>query len=106
MPRIVFVLADGACRVVPGRSGATLMDAALDNGIEGIRAQCGGGCTCATCHCWIDPAFADRIPPPVGDEVELLEFVWGRDARSRLACQVVIDDALDGLRVEVPARQA
>ena len=105
VPTITFTEPDGSIRTVNAPSGETLMDCAVDNGIRGIDATCGGGCTCATCHCYIDPAWLDRLPPAVGDEIELLEFVWKRDARSRLACQVYLNDSLDGLQVQVPEKQ-
>ncbi|MBX3706691.1 MAG: (2Fe-2S)-binding protein [Pseudomonadales bacterium] len=105
MPRVTYRQPDGSeatCEVAVGHS---VMDGALDNGVPGIVAQCGGACNCATCHCYVDPPWIARLPPPGYDEAELLGFVWQPRAESRLACQIRISDELDGLVVEVPERQ-
>lgn len=81
------------------------MDAALDNAVDGIIAQCGGGCTCSTCHCYVDEAWAKQIPGPSSDELELLEYVYERGPTSRLACQVFVNDTEDGIVVRLPDRQ-
>ena len=103
---VTFVQPDGRAETHSGQLGDTLMDVALDNGVAGIEAQCGGGCTCCTCHCWIDAAWFERLAPPRQGELELLEYAWGRAAYSRLTCQVDLDTALDGIRVEVPEQQS
>ena len=102
MPRIVFVQPDGSRVAHRGERGRSIMDCAVDNGVAGIRAQCGGGCTCSTCHGFVDAAWSDCVGGPVGDEAEILEFVPGRRATSRLTCQVVIRDDLDGIVIHVP----
>ena len=105
MPDVTYVQPDGSrttCVLTPGES---VMDGALDNGIPGILGQCGGGCTCATCHCYVQAPFFDRLPAPHPDEAEILEYVLGRRAHSRLACQIFPDECLSGMVVEVPARQ-
>lgn len=81
------------------------MDAALDNQIPGIKAQCGGAITCSTCHCYVDEDWLDRVPPPVDDEVVMLEFVWQPRKNSRLCCQLVMDASLDGIVVRIPEKQ-
>ncbi|MFT5389868.1 MAG: 2Fe-2S ferredoxin [Gammaproteobacteria bacterium] len=105
MPKVVFVHPDGHQETHPSRPNDTIMDVALDHAVPGILAQCGGGCTCSTCHCHVDAAWREHIEPPSSDELELLEFVYRRDAGSRLACQIFIDDSLDGIVVRVPERQ-
>ena len=82
------------------------MDAALDNGIAGIKAQCGGGCTCCTCHCWVRQPWFERLPPPHQDERDMLDYAWGRGVNSRLSCQIELTDLLDGIEVDVPQQQS
>ncbi|MEM9623792.1 MAG: 2Fe-2S iron-sulfur cluster-binding protein [Pseudomonadota bacterium] len=103
---VTFVLADGTEQHVQVSSGETLMDAALDNGVPGIIAQCGGGCTCCTCHCWVQQPWLQQLPEPHQDEVDMLEYAWGLAVGSRLACQVVVTPRLNGIRVCVPAQQS
>ncbi len=81
----------------------TLMDILRNGGVEDILALCGGTCSCATCHVIVDPAFADRLEPISADESDLLDSSEHRTSTSRLACQVVFRDELDGLRVTVAA---
>lgn len=78
------------------------MDCAVDNGVAGIRAQCGGACTCSTCHCYVVAPWFMRVGPPLGDEKDILEYVPERRANSRLSCQIVLTESLDGIVVEVP----
>lgn len=105
MPRITFIDADATTIVVDARSGVTAMEAARAHHVKGIKAQCGGQCQCSTCHCYVDPAWIDRLPPKRDDEAGLVEFAWQPRATSRLACQITLTDALDGLVLHVPARQ-
>ena len=105
-PVVVFVHPDGAEQTVSvRRAGDTAMDAALDNGVAGILAQCGGGCTCATCHCYVDEAWLERLPAPHAGELDLLEYLPTRRPTSRLSCQIVMSPALSGLRLLIPAAQ-
>ena len=102
MPTVVFVQPDGCRQCYAAPVGASVMDCAVDNGVVGIRAQCGGGCTCSTCHGVIDERWFGAVGEAVGDERDILAFVPGRQARSRLTCQIVLRDSLDGLVVHVP----
>jgi 2Fe-2S ferredoxin len=103
MPSIVFVLPGGAERRVTVAAGTSVMHAAVDHDVPGIVGECGGCASCATCHVWVDPAWADRLEPADEVEDDLLGFAEAeRRPTSRLGCQIAVDDALDGLRVEVP----
>jgi 2Fe-2S ferredoxin len=103
MPSIVFVLPGGAERRVTVPAGTSLMHAAVDHDVPGIVGECGGCASCATCHVWVDPAWIDRLLPADEVEDDLLGFAeTERRPTSRLGCQIAIEDALDGLRVEVP----
>ncbi len=106
MPSVIFVLSNGQRHLVNEAVGRTVMDAALDQGIPGIRAQCGGGCTCCTCHCYVEGGWQGQFPTPIDDEQALLEYAWQPRAESRLACQLKLTAAHEGLVIEVPEKQA
>jgi len=107
MPAIHYLLQDGSTRTIDAPLGRSVMEVAILNNVRGIDAECGGCCSCATCHVYVDAAFMDRLPAPDEMEQELLDGVASeRRSGSRLSCQIVIDAALDGLTVQVPARQS
>ncbi len=106
MTTVTFVHPDGARETYTAPCGETVMDCALDHGVVGIVAQCGGACTCVTCHCYVEAPWMDRLPPAQADELEMLEYAWAPRHHSRLACQIVLDDACDGIVVTIPSRQA
>ena len=101
MPSIIVVTRDGAERVIAAQTGLSVMENLRDNGIDEVLALCGGCCSCATCHVYVDEAFADAVGKPGADEDDLLGTSDHRTARSRLSCQIDMTDALDGLRVTV-----
>jgi ferredoxin, 2Fe-2S len=105
MPTITFTTHDGEQLVVDAEAGTTLMHAAIDNDVPGIVAECGGACACGTCHCYIDESQLSLVQPPDQDEQDMIEFVLGPKENSRLSCQVVITDAMDGLKVSLPESQ-
>jgi ferredoxin, 2Fe-2S len=105
MPRIVFTEPGGAQRVVDAPVGVTLMEVARQHGVQGVVAQCGGACACATCHVYIDAAWLAKLGPREEMEEGMLETAWEPRDNSRLSCQVHITADLDGLRVTVPQRQ-
>lgn len=105
MPRIVFVDVEGKSTEVEAEIGQSVMSAAVQNGIDAIAAECGGSCACGTCHCYIDGAWADRLPSPDYQEQDMLDCVVNQEERSRLSCQITVSDALDGLVVHLPAGQ-
>jgi ferredoxin, 2Fe-2S len=106
MPQVTYVQPDGSRSTCSLDDGESVMDGALDNGIPGIIAQCGGGCTCATCHCYVVAPAATRLPAPHQDELDMLDYVWERRANSRLSCQLRVGEGCDEWVVEVPAQQA
>ncbi len=98
--------ADGAVRSIRGRIGRTLMQAAVDAGIDGIAADCGGCLSCATCHVFIDEAWRAQLTAVTPDEASMLEMTAApAEAGSRLSCQIDLSPALDGLQLRLPARQ-
>ena len=102
MPKITFITYEGGRRTVEVAAGTTLMRAATDNRVDG---DCGGNCACATCHVYIDPAWADRVGVRAACEVDMLNLVAELRGTSRLACQIDIDASLDGLIVSTPESQ-
>jgi ferredoxin, 2Fe-2S len=105
MPKIVFDEPGGGRREIDAPLGITLMEVARQHGVQGVVAQCGGACMCATCHVYIDPAWADRLAPREEMEEGMLESAWEPRDNSRLSCQIHITADLDGLHVTVPKRQ-
>lgn len=101
MPRVTFIAADGAAHEIDAKAGQTLLDIAWDNDID-IEGACGGSMACSTCHVIVDPGFYDRLPPPSEEEEDMLDLAWGLTPTSRLGCQIVLTDALDGLVVRLP----
>lgn len=106
MVQITFVEHDGSLHVVEAAAGLTLMEAARDDDVRGILAECGGACSCSTCHVYVAPEWVDRLPAISALEQDMLDFAHAPDpARSRLSCQIKLTDTLDGLRVDLPERQ-
>ena len=105
MPKVTFIAHDGKRREVQAKSGESLMLAAVNNQVAGIDADCGGLCACATCHVFIEPPWAALLPAISATEEEMLNFTAERLEFSRLACQIPITDALDGLTVSLPEGQ-
>lgn len=107
MPVIHFILKDGTIRTVEAPAGMSVMEAAVRNNVRGIEGECGGCCSCATCHVYVEPTFAPHLAAPDDLETEMLGCVAAqRQAGSRLGCQILIDETLDGLTVRMPDRQA
>jgi len=106
MTKVIFEHPDGTRETHTALAGETIMDCALDHGVAGIKAQCGGACTCVTCHCYVEESWLERLKVPRPDELEMLDYVWQRRSNSRLACQIVVDNACDGIVVRIPLRQA
>jgi len=106
MPDISFIHPDGREEGLEAQDGVSLMQAASGVGVKGIVAECGGSGICATCHVYVDPAWVALLPQPGPDELAMLECTAAeRRPGSRLACQIRITAALQGLVVHVPERQ-
>ncbi|MFT5906151.1 MAG: 2Fe-2S ferredoxin [Cryomorphaceae bacterium] len=101
MTMVTFIEADGEAVVVENAEG-TVMECAVENDVEGIDGNCGGVCSCATCHVHVAAEWLEKVGKASEDERELLEFEDNVNERSRLSCQIEITDAVDGLIVEVP----
>jgi 2Fe-2S ferredoxin len=101
VPKIVFIENDTTERAVEVKAGLSLMEGAVKHGVAGIEAECGGACSCATCHVYVDEAWSAVTGTPADMEQSLLDFAVNVQPNSRLACQIKVTDALDGLVVRV-----
>ena len=101
MAKLIVTTRAGEERELDGEAGLSVMEVIRDGGIDELLALCGGCCSCATCHVYVDPAFADRLAPMSADEDDLLDASDHRGDASRLSCQIPFGPALDGLRVRI-----
>ncbi|HTU09605.1 MAG TPA: 2Fe-2S iron-sulfur cluster-binding protein [Allosphingosinicella sp.] len=105
MPTITFIGHDGDSTEIEAELGESVMEAATRNYVPGIVAECGGGCSCATCHVYVDAAWADLVGGAGPGEDDLLECAFEPRPNSRLSCQILVAAELDGLVLRVPERQ-
>jgi 2Fe-2S ferredoxin len=101
MPKIIYITPDGIRHAAEVEKGYSVMEGAINNEIEGIVAECGGACACATCHSYIDEAWLDKLPEMDDMEDSMLDAAFERKSNSRLTCQIEVSEALDGLVVHV-----
>jgi 2Fe-2S ferredoxin len=106
MAKITFIGADGTRYEVDAENGSTVMENAIRDGVPGIEAECGGACACATCHVYVGEEWRSAAGEPEPMEEDMLDFAYDVRPNSRLSCQIRVSDALDGLVVTVPERQA
>jgi ferredoxin, 2Fe-2S len=105
MAKITYIEFNGNEHVVDLQTGHSVMQGAVSNGVHGIIGDCGGACSCATCHVYVDPAWIDRVGRKSDAESALLEEVCDGQANSRLSCQIKSTEELDGLVVRLPVKQ-
>lgn len=105
MAKITFIEHDGIRHQVDAKKGFSLMEIALNNNVPGIDADCGGQCSCATCHVIVDPEWHGRLKPASEMETSMLETNPEKSDTSRLGCQIPVDESLDGLVVTLPEFQ-
>jgi len=105
MAKITFIDPSGDQRVVEAEPGSTVMEAAIRNDVPGIDAECGGACSCATCHVYVDERWTDKVGGPEPMEEDMLDFAYDVRPNSRLSCQIKVTPELDGLVVATPERQ-
>ena len=101
MPKVTFVDSKGVRHEVDVEAGNTIMEAAIDNDVPGIVAECGGACACATCHAYVDEEWIARLPEMNDMEDAMLDSALDRKTNSRLTCQISMVDELDGIEVVV-----
>src|SRR5471030_1742841 len=105
MPKVKYIEHNGKEHEVDVPAGWSVMEGAVKNLIPGIDADCGGACACATCHVYVDPAWADHAGSASELEQPMLEFAEHVEPTSRLSCQIKVTEKLDGLIVRLPASQ-
>ena len=105
MARITYIEFDGTPHIADVDSGLSVMEGAISNNIPGIEAECGGACSCATCHVYVDPAWTEATGSAEHLEEDMLESAMDLQDNSRLSCQIEVSDELDGLIVRMPELQ-
>jgi 2Fe-2S ferredoxin len=105
MPKITYVEHNGTEHQVDAENGKSVMQTAVDNLVTGILGDCGGCCSCATCHGYVDKTWLAKLPPVSEGEAMMLEGAMNVKDNSRLTCQIVMTPELDGLVVHLPASQ-
>lgn len=105
MAKIRFIQHDGTEHVVEGEPGNSVMQTARDNMVPGIIGDCGGNCSCATCHGYVDPAWLNKLEPRSENELVMLDGVMHVEDNSRLTCQIKITKELDGIVIRLPISQ-
>lgn len=106
MTKLIFVQPDGSRVETDGENGSTVMEVAIRNRVAGIEAECGGACSCATCHVYVDESWAGPIGEANPMEEDMLDFAFDVRKNSRLSCQIKVSDAINGAVFHVPSRQA
>ena len=105
MPKISYILDDQNTETVEVANGLSVMEGAVQNDIPGIDADCGGGMACATCHVYVKEEWFDKLPKKEDGEEDMLDMAFEPKKNSRLSCQVLVSDELDGLTVSIPSKQ-
>lgn len=105
MPQVIFIDHQGNQFEADVPVGTSVMEAAVDNMIDGILGECGGVMSCATCHCYVDKAWVAKLPAASEHEEDMLDMAIDPQDNSRLSCQIAMTDELDGLVVHLPERQ-
>ena len=106
MSKITYIESSGKSHTVDVKNGLTVMEGAIQNDIPGIDADCGGGMSCATCHVYVKENWFDKMPKKEDGEDDMLDMAFEPNKFSRLSCQIIVSDELEGLVVNVPAKQA
>lgn len=105
MPKITFIDSEGTSREVEAKNGTSVMEAAVQNMIPGIDADCGGACACATCHVYVGDGWLEKLKDKDDMEDSMLDFAEEVQDNSRLSCQILMSDELDGITVTTPESQ-
>jgi|SRR5215207_11100045 len=103
MPTITYYLPAGDEKTLDVPVGLSIMDGSVRNNLPGIVAECGGSCSCATCHVFVDAENQELFDEATREETDLIEFLEGACERSRLSCQLIVTEACDGVRICVPS---
>ena len=104
--KLTYIDSGGTTRTVEGEVGSTVMETAIKNSVPEIEAECCGACACATCHVYVEDGWKEKTGEPSPMEEDMLDFAFEVKPNSRLSCQIKVSDALEGLVVRTPERQA
>ena len=105
MPKITYIENNGKSHTVEVDKGLTVMEGAVQNNIPGIDADCGGSMACATCHVYVKEEWLSKLPKKEDGEEDMLDMAFEPKSNSRLSCQLIVSDELDGLEVNIPSKQ-
>jgi|TARA_B110000444_G_scaffold238211_1_gene251582 2Fe-2S ferredoxin len=106
MPKITYIDKSGNKNSVNVESGLTVMEGAIQNNIPGIDADCGGSMACSTCHVYVEEMWFNKIPKAEDAEIDMIDMAYEPKKSSRLSCQIIVKDDLDGLVVTTPEKQS
>ena len=106
MPKVTYITSDDKKYEVDIQNGLTVMEGAVQNDVPGIDADCGGGMACATCHVYVTEDWFDKLPAKEDGEEDILDMAFEPKKNSRLSCQLVVSEEMDGLVVNIPSKQA
>ena len=105
MAKITYITHDEKTYTIEVQNGLTVMEGAVQNDIPGIDADCGGGMACATCHVYVKEEWFDKLPPKEDGEEDMLDMAYEPKKNSRLSCQLIVSDELEGLTINIPSKQ-
>ena len=105
MPKITYIEQNGKSKTIEVENGLTVMEGAVQNNIPGIDADCGGGMACATCHVYVEDSWLTKLPKAEDAEQDMIDMAYKPNKNSRLSCQIVVSDEIDGLTVTTPEKQ-
>jgi len=105
MAKITYIENSGNSQTIEIENGLTVMEGAVQNDIPGIDADCGGGMACATCHVYVNEEWLNKLPAKEDGEEDMLDMAFEPKQNSRLSCQLIVSDELDGLVVNIPSKQ-
>ena len=106
MPKITYKDKSGNSKTLEVENGLSVMEGAIQNNVPGIDADCGGSMACATCHVYVEEKWLDKLPKAEEGEVDMIDMAFEPKKNSRLSCQLIVSDELDGLTVTTPVKQS
>ena len=106
MPKITYIDNEGNSKTIDVENGLSVMEGAIQNNIPGIDADCGGSMACATCHVYVEEEWLNKLPKAEDAEVDMIDMAFEPKKNSRLSCQLIVSDELNGLTVTTPSKQS
>ena len=106
MPKVTYIEHNGTAHTVDVEKGLSIMEGAIQNGVPGIDADCGGACACATCHVYVEEKWLDKLPKAEDADVDMIDMAHEPKKNRRLSCQLIVSDELEGLTIKTPDKQS